>query len=38
MGAEKAGETKLLTVLTSASDNEELENLLAFVEEYISFE
>ena len=38
IGAEKANETKLLTVLTSASDNEELENLLAFVEEYISFE
>ena len=38
IGAEKAGETKLLTVLTSASDNEELENLIAFVEEYISFE
>ena len=38
IGVEKANETKLLTVLTSASDNEELENLMAFVEEYISFE
>lgn len=38
VGVEKEAETKLLTVLTSASDEEELENLISFVEEYISFE
>ena len=37
IGVEKENETKLLTVLVSASDEEELESLTAFVEEYIDF-
>lgn len=37
IGVEKENETKLLTVLISASDEEELESLTAFVEEYIDF-
>lgn len=38
IGVGKDDETRLLTVLTSASDDEELESLIAFVEEYISFQ
>ena len=37
-GVEKGAENKLLTVLISASNEEELESLIAFTEEYISFE
>lgn len=38
IGVEKGEETKLLTILTSASDEEELDSLLAFIEEYISIQ
>ena len=37
-GIEKGAENKLLTVMISASNEEELESLIAFTEEYISFE